>query len=229
MITLKVLSAGAVKRGVARVAAAFEQDTGVKVTIEFTPVPEVRKRIGGGENADVVVATPAVIDELVAQKKVEPASRGFIGRSRMGIVIHADAPMPLVSDVASFKKLLLDASHVVRNEASSGIYTEKLLNKLGLAGSLAEKLVVTKTGSAIMQYVADHPTQAVGLAQISELMVMVDKGCSVKLAAPLPDEIQNMTSYDAAATAGAPAAAVQLALRLSSAESKKIFSETGIS
>ena len=49
MITLKVLSAGAVKRGVARVAAAFEQDTGVKVTIEFTPVPEVRKRIGGGE------------------------------------------------------------------------------------------------------------------------------------------------------------------------------------
>jgi hypothetical protein len=58
---------------------------------------------------------------------------------------------------------------------------------------------------------------------------MVDKGCSVKLAAPLPDEIQNMTSYDAAATAGAPAAAVQLALRLSSAESKKIFSETGIS
>jgi len=176
-----------------------------------------------------VVATPAVIDALATQNKIDTASRGFIGRSRMGIVIHADAPMPLVSDVASFKKLLLDASHVVRNEASSGIYTEKLLNKLGLAGSLAEKLVVTKTGSAIMQYVADHPTQAVGLAQISELMVMVDKGCSVKLAAPLPDEIQNMTSYDAAATAGAPAAAVQLALRLSSAESKKIFSETGIS
>jgi len=229
MITLKVLSAGAVKRGVARVAAAFEQDAGIKVTIEFTPVPEVRKRIGGGEHADVVIATPAVIDELAAKNKIDTASRGFIGRSRMGIVIHADAPVPVVGDVESFKKLLLGASHVVRNEASSGIYTEKLLNKLGLAGSLTEKLVVTKTGSAIMQYVADHPTQAVGLAQISELMVMVDKGCSVKLAAPLPDEIQNMTSYDAAATAGAPAAAVQLALRLASAESKKIFSETGIS
>ena len=229
MITLKVLSAGAVKRGVARVAAAFEQDAGIKVTIEFTPVPEVRKRIGGGEHADVVIATPAVIDELAAKNKIDTASRGFIGRSRMGIVIHADAPVPVVGDVESFKKLLLGASHVVRNEASSGIYTEKLLNKLGLAGSLTEKLVVTKTGSAIMQYVADHPTQAVGLAQISELMVMVDKGCSVKLAAPLPDEIQNMTSYDAAATAGAPVAAVQLALRLASAESKKIFSETGIS
>jgi ABC-type molybdate transport system substrate-binding protein len=35
MTTLKLLSAGAVKRGVARVAAAFEQESGTKVTIEF--------------------------------------------------------------------------------------------------------------------------------------------------------------------------------------------------
>lgn len=229
MTTLKVLSAGAVKRGVARVAAAFEQDSGAKVNIEFTPVPEVRKRIGGGESADVVVATPAVLDELAAQNKINVASRGFIGRSRMGIVIHADATMPAVTDVESFKRLLLDASHVVRNEASSGIYTEKLLNKLGLTETLGNKLVITRTGSAIMQYVADHPLQAVGLAQISELMVMIDKGCRVKLAAPLPDAIQNMTSYDAAAAAGAPAAAVELARRLASPEAKKIFAETGIS
>ncbi len=227
MTNLKLLSAGAVKRGVARVAASFEQDCGVKVTIEFTPVPEVRKRISAGEAADVVVATPAVLDELAVLNKIDSASRGFLGRSRMGIVIHADAPMPAVNDVESFKKLLLDASHFVRNEASSGIYTEKLLNKLGLAEALSTKLIVTKTGSAIMQAVAEHP-RAVGLAQISELMVMIDKGCKVKLAAPLPDEIQNMTHYDAAATPGAPAAAAELARRLASAEAKKIFAETGI-
>jgi hypothetical protein len=59
-------------------------------------------------------------------------------------------------------------------------------------------------------------------------MVMMDKGCKVKLAAPLPDEIQNMTHYDAAATPGAPAAAAELAQRLASADAKKIFAETGI-
>lgn len=229
MANLKILSAGAVKRGVARVAAAFEQETGTKVDIEFTPVPEVRKRITAGEAADVVVATPAALDDFAAQNRIDPASRGFLGRSRMGIVIHADAPMPVVTDTASFKKLLLAASHVVRNEASSGIYSEKLLAKLGLTEVLGAKLVVVKTGSGIMQHVADHPTQAVGLAQISELMVMMDKGCKVKLAAPLPDEIQNMTSYDAAATAGAPPAAIALAKRLASVEAKKIFVETGIS
>lgn len=229
MATLKILSAGAVKRGVARVAAAYEQDSGNKVEIEFTPVPEVRRRVAAGETADVVVATPAALDEFAALGKIDSASRGFLGRSRMGVVIHADAPVPAITDAGSFKKLLLAASHVVRNEASSGIYSEKLLNKLGLTEVLGAKVVVVKTGSGIMQYVADHPAQAVGLAQISELMVMMDKGCKVKLAAPLPDEIQNMTSYDAAAMSGAPAAAVALAQRLSSPEAKKIFAETGIS
>ena len=226
---MKLLSAGAVKRGVARVVAAFEQDAGVKVVIEFVPVPELRRRVGGGEAADVVVATPAALDEMAAQNKINIASRGFLGRSRVGIVIHADAALPAVADVESFKKLLLDASHVVRNEASSGIYVEKLLEKLGLVEALRPKLIITKTGSAIMQAVADHPLRAVGLAQISELMVMIDKGCKVKLAAPLPDEIQNITRYEAAATAGAPAAAAALAQRLASAEAKMIFSETGIS
>jgi len=229
MATLKVLSAGAVKRGVSRVAAAFEKDTGVKVNIEFTPVPEVRKRIAAGETADVVIASPAVIDEFAAQGKIDPTSRGYLGRSRMGVVIHADAPVPAIPDTGSFKRLLLGASHVVRNEASSGIYSEKLLNNLGLTAQLGSKIAIVKTGSAIMEYVADHPTQAVGLAQISELMVMMDKGCKVKLAAPLPDEIQNMTSYDAAAMTGAPAAAAELARRLASVEAKKIFAETGIS
>lgn len=229
MTTLKILSAGAVKRGVVRVAAAFEQDTGTKVEIEFTPVPEVRKRVAAGETADVLVATPAAMDEFAAQHKIDPATRGFIGRSRMGVVIHADAPVPAIPDAAAFTQLLLAASHVVRNEASSGIYSEKLLRKLGLTEQLGSKIVIVNTGSGIMEYVADHPTRAVGLAQISELMVMMDRGCKVKLAAPLPDEIQNMTSYDAAAMVGAQAAAAELARRLAAPEAKKIFAETGIS
>lgn len=228
MTTLKVLSAGAVKRGVARVAAAFEKDTGCKVEIEFTPVPEVRRRIAAGEAADVVVATPAALDELAALGKIDAASRGFIGRSRMGVVIHADAPVPEITDTASFKAVLLAASQVVRNAASSGIYSEKLFDRLGLTAALGGRIVVTRTGSEIMQHVAGHP-QAVGLAQISELMVMIDKGCRVKLAAPLPDEIQNMTHYDAAALAGASATAAALAKRLASPEAKKIFADTGIS
>jgi ABC-type molybdate transport system substrate-binding protein len=62
-------------------------------------------------------------------------------------------------------------------------------------------------------------------------MVLVDKGCAIKLAAPLPDEIQNITSYDAAATASSATqdAARALARALTSPEAKKVFASTGIS
>jgi len=230
MATIKVLSAGAVKRGVSQIASEFERNTGNRVTVEFTPVPELRKRIAAGEAADVVVATPAAMDDFAKQGKIAADSRGYVGRSRMGVVIHADAPMPEIRDTAGFGKALLGATAVVYNEASSGLYAAKLMEKLGLKAALGSKIVIVQGGAAIMEYVAAHPGAA-GLAQISELMVLIDKGCAVKLAAPLPDEIQNMTSYDAAATASSAAAdaARELARALTSTAAKAVFAKTGIS
>jgi molybdate transport system substrate-binding protein len=228
--SLKILSAGAVKRGVARIAADFERESGNTVRVEFATAPEIRKRVAEGETADVIVAPPAVMDEIAKQGKIVAESRGFVGRSRMGVVVHATAAMPALGDTASFKRALLGATAVVHNKASSGIYAAKLLEKLGLKEALGSRIVVVETGSAIMEHVAAHPPSAIGLAQISEVMVMIDKGCAVRLAAPLPDEIQNVTSYDAAATRSsrAPDAAQKLAASLSSDAAKKIFAATGI-
>jgi len=228
---LRVLSAGAVKSGVAQVAKEFERATGTRVTVEFNTAPELRKRIAAGEAADVVVAPPAAMEEFQKQGKIVADSRGFVGRSRMGVVVHADAPAPDLSDTADFKRALQAASAVVYNKASSGIYSAKLMEKLGLDKELGSKIVVVDTGSAIMRTVAEKGPGAVGLAQISEVMVMIDKGCQVRLAAPLPDEIQNVTSYDAAATATSKSqdAARKLAGRLTSEAAKKIFAATGIS
>lgn len=229
-MSLKVLSTGAVKRGVTRVCAAFERDTGTKVEVEFTQAPLLRKRIAAGEAVDVVVVTPAAMDEFAAQSKIVPATRALLGRSRVGVVVHKDATMPDVSDTDAFKRALRAASVVVHNSASSGIYVATLLEKLGLKAVLGSKIVVANSGSAIMDTVAAHGVGAVGLAQISEIMVMVDKGCAVKLAAPLPDAIQNITTYHAAASAlaSAPESAAALARALTSDAAKKIFATSGI-
>ena len=228
---LKVLSAGAVKSGVAQVVKEFERATGARVTVEFNTAPELRKRIAEGDAADVVVAPPAAMDEFQKLGRIAAGSRGFIGRSRMGVVIHAQAQAPDLSDGAAFRRALAAASTVVHNKASSGIYAAKLLEKLGLKDALGAKVVVVDTGSAVMKTVAEKGPGAIGLAQISEVMVMIDKGCQVKLAAPLPDEVQNVTSYEAAATAAskAPDAARKLAGSLASDAAKKIFAATGIS
>lgn len=228
---LRVLSAGAVKRGVAQIAKEFERSSGNKVTIEYSTAPEIRQRVAAGETADVIVAPPAVMDEIAKQGKIVAESRGFVGRSRMGVVVHAKAAAQGLGDTAGFKRALLGATAVVHNKASSGIYAAKLLEKLGLKEALGSKIVVVETGAAIMEAVEARPPGAIGLAQISEVMVMIDKGCAVKLAAPLPDEIQNVTSYDAVATnaSKAPDAARSLARQLTSDAAKKIFAATGIS
>jgi len=224
---LKLLSAGAVKRGVAQVAADYERATGTHVSVEFQTAPELRKRIAAGDRADVLVLPPAIMDELAQQHKIVADSRGFVGRSRMGVVVHAAAAAPDLRDTAAFRKAVLDAAAVVYNRASSGIYAAQLVEKLGLAPDLRSRAVIVDTGAAIMEYVAAHPG-ALGLAQISEVMVLMDRGCPVKLAATLPDEIQNFTSYDAAAMTGAPEAARELARQLASAAAKKVFAATGI-
>ena len=228
---LKVLSAGAVKRGVSQVCKEFERATGTRVSVEFSTAPELRVRVGAGETADVIVVPPGVMDEFQQQGKIVAESRGFVGRSRMGVVVHAQAAIPDLSGTAAFKRALLGASAVVYNKASSGLYSAKLMAKLGLDRELGSKIVVVDSGAAIMEYVADHPPAAIGLAQISEVMVLIDKGCAIKLAAPLPDEIQNVTSYDAAAFAasGSRDVAGKLAASLTSAAAKKIFAATGIS
>ena len=225
---LKVLSAGAVKRGVTRVAAEYARTTGNEVAVEFATAPEVARRISGGELVDVIVATPAIMDEFAERGKIIAASRGFVGRSRMGVIIHADAPAAGLDGVEAFKRVMLGASAVVYNSASSGIYAATLMKKLGLAEALASRIIVVPTGSAVMEYVAAHPPAAVGLGQISEVMVMIEKGCRVKLAGPLPHEIQNITDYSAAAAAAAPEAARALAAALTSEAARKVFAATGI-
>src|SRR5258706_6554108 len=228
---LKLLSAGAVKGGVAQLAAQFERATQCGVAIDFAPAPELRERIAAGEAADAVILPQSMMDELAGQGKVAGDSRALLGRSRMGIAVHATAPQHDLADAAAFKDLVLGASALVYNNASSGIYAAKLMDKLGLAPIIGSKIVVVKSGAAIMEYVAEHPPAAVGLAQISEIMVLIAKGCAVRLAAPLPDEIQNSTTYFAAVMADAAApqtAAGSLVRFLTTPAAKSAFAATGI-
>ena len=229
-MSLKVLSAGAVKGGVTQIAMAYERETGCKVEVEFTQVPKMRKRIAAGESADVLVATAGAMDAFAASGKIIAATRALLGRSRVGVVVHKDAPAPDVSDTAAFKRALLAASAVVHNDASSGVYIAALLEKLGLTAQLGDRIVVVNSGAAIITTVAQRGPGAIGMGQISEIMVMIDKGCAAKFVAPLPDAIQNVSTYYAAATAASalPAAAKELARALTADTAKQIFAATGI-
>ena len=230
MATLKLLSAGAVKRGVTQIAEAYAHSSGHIVEVEFTQVHKIRKRFAQGESADVLVLTDSAMDEFAASGTIVPGIRALLGHSRVGVLVHKDAPAPEVRDVESFILALLAASAVVHNDASSGVYVAELLEKLGLKAQLGERIIVVGSGAAINITVAERGVGAIGMGQISEIIVMIAKGCPVKLVAPLPEVIQNISTYHAAAVAASPhlAGAGALVRELTSPAAKQIFAATGI-
>lgn len=229
-MNIKVLSAGAVKRGVAQIAKQYEADSGNSVSVEFDTAPSVRERVQQGEAADVLVLPPAMLDDLARDGKVDNAHRGYIGRSRMGLFVRRGATLPDISGVEAFKRAILASDAVVYNTASSGLYMERLLEKLEVYAAVKDRIVKVDSGAAVMACVAAHPGNAIGSGQLSEIRVQLDKGVAIALAGPLPDDIQNATPYDAAAVATGAArnAANALVAALTSQAAKAVFGAAGI-
>ena len=192
---IKVLSAGAFKQVVLALAPDFEKATGHKLVVDNDTAGALKKRIDAGEAFDVAIITPAVIDELATSGAVAAGSRVNVATVGVGVVVKEGAPMPDIATVDAFKRALLSAKSVAyidpASGGSSGIYIDKLLERLGIAGEIRPKAKLKKGG-----YVADLIVSGeaeLGLHQISEIVPV--KGAV--LVGPLPKEIQNITTYAA--------------------------------
>ena len=198
---IKVLTAGAFKQVVLAVVPEFEKRTGHKVVVDNDTVGALVKRIDGGEAFDVVVVSPAAVEDLSKKGKVVAGSRVSLARVGVGVMVRDGAPKPAIGTVDEFKKALLDAKTVAyidpASGGSSGIYVDGLLTKLGIADQIKPKAKLKKGG-----YVADLIVSGeaeLGIHQISEIVPA--KG--VTLVGPLPSEIQNYTTYAAGLSAAA--------------------------
>lgn len=225
---IKVLTGGAFKQVVLAVVPAFEQQTGHKVIVDNDTAGALKKRIEGGEAFDVAVITPGVINELATAGRVAAGSRADLARVGVGVMVREGAPKPDVSTVEAFKETLLKAKTVAyidpASGGSSGIYLDKLFERLGVADQVRAKARLKKGG-----YVADllvNGDAELGLHQISEIVPA--KG--VTLVAPLPKEIQNYTTYAAgvSATSGNKDAAQALIKALTGPAAAAVLKEKGM-
>jgi len=192
---IKVLTAGAFKQVVLALVPDFEKQSGHKVVVDNDTAGALKKRIEGGEAFDVAVITPAVVDDLAARGKIIRGSKVNLATVGVGVVVKEGAPKPDVSTVEAFKKMLLTAKSVAyidpASGGSSGIYIDKLLERLGIADQVRAKAKLKKGGHVADLIVSGEAE--VGLHQISEIVPV--KGAS--LIGPLPKEIQNTTTYAA--------------------------------
>jgi molybdate transport system substrate-binding protein len=224
---IKVLSAGAIEPGLKAAAAAFQKSTGHEVKITFNTAPQIRKRVGDGEVQDVVIAPPAVIDEFSKAGKLAP-ERANVGRVGMGVAVRPGAPVPDISSTDALKKSVLEAESIVFNRASTGLYFEGLLKKMGIYDQVEKKTTRYADGAAVMEHVLKGKGREIGFGPITEILLHRDHG--LRLVGPLPADAQNYTSYSAGVmTAASAAAAAQEFVRyLGTPAAKAAFVAAGI-
>lgn len=227
---IRILSAGAPKGGVTACAGAFTRKTGQAVDIVFATVPVLRGRVERGEaDADIVIAPPAALDAFAAAGLIAAEPRVPIGAVRAGVAIRKGTVRPDLSSVEGFRRSLLAAESVVRNEASSGLYIAELIERLGLAAALAAKTVVVPNGAAVIAHLQKSTRgYEIGFSQVPEIRRYEDRG--IELAGPLPEEIGKTTRYVAGllADARSPEAALALLAFMASPEAARLRAAAGL-
>jgi molybdate transport system substrate-binding protein len=207
---IKLLTAGAFEQVVKELVPNFERQSGNKVTIERGTAGELKARIERGDDFDVAVITPVVLDALASEGKVVPTSRTNVATVGVGIGVKDGASKPDVSTVDAFKRALLAAKAVAyidpASGGTSGMYIDKLLERLGIADAIRPKAKLKKGGHAA-EFVASGEADIV-LQQMSEIIPV--KG--VVAVGPLPPEIQNTTTYAAAISSASKSPDVAQAL-----------------
>lgn len=207
---IKVLTAGAFKPVVTEVVAAFEKQSGHKVTVENDTAGALLKRISGGEAFDLVVLTPGALDELTKAGKIAAGSTARLARVAIGVAVKRGAPLPDISTVAAFQSTLVAARAVAYIDpaagGSSGIYLTQLFDKMGIADRIKPKAVLVPGGLVAQRLVSDQADLAIH--QISEILAVP----GAVLVGPIPAEIQNYTVYAGGLSASAKEADAARAL-----------------
>jgi len=230
MTILTVLSAGAIRRSVAKVAQLFERATGNRVSTEFAPAPQVRSRLLAGEIVDVVIASAGALDALAKESKIAVQTRAVVGRTGMAVMMRRGASAPDLSSAEAFRQAMLEADALVYNEGSSGAHAAKIVDRLGLREAMGSRIRVAKRGADLVEAVATGSGRVLGLAQLTSVLDQADKGEAVALAGLFPDEIQNVTSYEIAVSAASlePKLAGDLVRAFATPEVKQLLAAAGL-
>jgi molybdate transport system substrate-binding protein len=191
--TLRVLTTGAFKEVVLALVPGFESRTGHKVEVGNDTAGALARRIGEGEAFDLVVLTPGGLKPLEAAGKVVPGTTTPLGRVAIGVAVRSGSPVPRISTTEEFKAAVLAAGKVAFIDpaagGSSGIYLDGLFTRLGIADAVKAKAVLVPGGLVATRLVSGEADLAIH--QISEILPVA----GVQLVGPLPEEVQNYTTY----------------------------------
>ena len=203
----------------------FERASGHKVGVSFLSGAVLPGKVKEGVAADLVVTTPATIDDLVAAGRLVAGSRVDFVRSGAGVAVRAGAPKPDVSTPPALKAALLAAKSVGYSRGPSGVHFMKVLQKLGITAEVEAKGVVPPLGSRVGALIATGEAE-IGVQQITELLLIP----GIDYVGPLPKELQAEIIYAIATPTAVkePAAAAALVRFLASEPAWPVIRKLGL-
>lgn len=226
-VEVTVMSGGAVKAAFAGAAAAWSAQSGHPVEATYAPAGDLRKRIGAGERADVLIVPAENLDAFAREGVIDLATRRDLAGVSIGAAVKAGAPAPDISTPQKLKEALLAAKSVTYMDPERGTsgkhFDEVVLPKLGIRDEVRAKAVLGEGG-----YIAEKVARGeVELAVHS--LTEIAPVAGVTILGPLPPQLQKTTVYSGVVMKGAkhPAEARALLDYLASAPGRRAFLDKG--
>lgn len=225
---IRMLSAGAVEGPLTELIPEFEHASGRSVDIEFGTVGAMKDRFVGGEHVDVIALSTVVLEALDKEGRFVPGSRVEFGRASCGVAIRDGFLTPNIDTPEAFKKALLAARSVAQTDpaqgGSSGIYFAKLLERMGIADEMKDKLLYGKAGRDVGMLVRNLRAE-LGVTFTSEFIPIE----GLRVVGNFPKQYEFVNGYGAAIAAGGAAEPARALLSfLTSPASKARFKEFGL-
>jgi molybdate transport system substrate-binding protein len=155
-----------------------------------------------GYVAAVVIAPPAGLKQQSDAGRIAADGHVTVGKVGIGIVVRSDASSSPVATADDLKTAVLNADAVIYNTASTGLYLERLFERLGIADQIKGRATRPPSGEAVMQLIIGGSSKQIGFGAITEIRLFEAKG--VKFVGPLPADVQNYTTYNAALATNGP-------------------------
>jgi molybdate transport system substrate-binding protein len=198
---IKLIAAAALERVLSELVPQFEKDTGHRVTVVYGPIGALTDRLAKGEPADVAIVSDRQVDDLQKSGRVLAGTRVDIARTGVGAFVRKNGPKPDISSVDAFKRTLL-AAHAITYAApasggAGGIYVARLMERMGISDEMKQKTKFDPSGGRLIYQLVANGEAEIGFDQMSIILTQP----TVELVGPLPEAVQNYTTFAAGVVA----------------------------
>jgi molybdate transport system substrate-binding protein len=224
---IHVMSGGAPKEVFALLTPRFEQQAATRVRFTYAVITALRDRLAAGEKADVLVLPVPVLDGLAKDGKVHADGRATFGTVGLSVVVKQGARPPDISSKEKFRDAMLAARAVVHatpGQTPSGTHMGKVMDELGIAQTIAKKVIHKPALDGGVQLVASGEAD-IGIYPASEV-AGVD---GLMVIGSLPPGLDLAIVYGAAVSteSAAPDAAVAFVQFMAAAEHRAAWKNAG--